>query len=101
MLSAGSAVAAASVQRADLAAATPIANTTRNRIAVSTYSYWRYRDDSKLDISTCIDLAGEMGFDGVEILEVQMQRKDNAFLQQLKRRALVHGLDLNILIGVV
>lgn len=66
----------------------------RNPIAVSTYSYWRYRDDSKLDISTCIDLAAEMGFDGVEILEVQMERKDNAFLQQLKRRALVNGLDL-------
>ena len=30
-----------------------------NRIAVSTYSYWRYRDDSKLSIEECIDLAAD------------------------------------------
>ena len=44
-----------------------------NFIAVSTYSYWRYRDDSKLGIEECIDLAADAGFDGVEILHVQMQ----------------------------
>ncbi len=65
-----------------------------NPIAVSTYSFWRYRADSKLKIEDCIDLAGDMGFDGVEILEVQMHRKDNAYLQQLKRRAFVAGMDL-------
>lgn len=65
-----------------------------NPIAVSTYSYWRYRDDSKLAIAPCIDLAAEMGFDGVEILEVQMGKKDNASLQRLKRQALTLGLDL-------
>jgi L-ribulose-5-phosphate 3-epimerase len=66
----------------------------RNRIAVSTYSYWRYRKDSKLSIEDCIDLAARAGFDGVEILHVQMQREDNAYLQMLKRRAFVNGLDL-------
>lgn len=81
-------------QQPGASATSSSASVRRNRIAVSTYSYWRYRDDSKLDISTCIDLAADMGFDGVEILEVQMQRKDNRFLQQLKRRALSHGLDL-------
>jgi sugar phosphate isomerase/epimerase len=65
-----------------------------NRIAVSTYSYWRYRKDTKLSIEECIDLAAETGFDGVEILHVQMQREDNAYLQLLKQRALVNGLDL-------
>jgi sugar phosphate isomerase/epimerase len=65
-----------------------------NPIAVSTYSYWRYRDDSKLTIDRCIDLAAEMGFDAVEILEVQMHRKDNEYLQSLKRRAFTAGLDL-------
>ena len=39
----------------------------RNRIAVSTYSFWRFRRDSKLPIEKCIDLAAEMGFDGVEL----------------------------------
>lgn len=66
----------------------------RNRIAVSTYSYWRYRKDSKLPIEDCIDLAAKAGFDGVEILHIQMRREDNAYLQMLKRRAFVNGLDL-------
>ncbi len=68
--------------------------TYRNPIAVSTYSYWRYRKDTKLPIEDCIDLAAEAGFDGVEILHVQMQAEDNAYLQMLKRRAFVNGLDL-------
>ncbi len=65
-----------------------------NPIAVSTYSYWRYRTDSKLKIEDCIDKAAEMGFDAVEVLEVQMHRKDNPYLQTLKRRAFVAGMDL-------
>ncbi len=35
-----------------------------------------------------------MGFDAVEILHVQMTRSDNAYLQQLKRRALINGVSL-------
>ena len=66
----------------------------RNPIAVSTYSFWRYRDDSKLSIEQCIDMAGEMGFDAVEILHIQMEEESNAYLQKLKRRAFVNGLDL-------
>jgi len=65
-----------------------------NRIAVSTYSFWRYRADSKLKIEDCIALAADMGFDAVEILEIQMHRKDNAYLQSLKRQALLAGLHL-------
>ena len=48
-----------------------------NRIAVSTYSYWRFRDDSRVSIERCIDLAAEAGFDGVEILHVQMRDESN------------------------
>ena len=66
-----------------------------NPIGVSTYSFWRYRKDTKLTIDKCIDLAAEMGFDGVEILHVQMQREDDAYLRQLKRQALVNGLELH------
>ncbi len=65
-----------------------------NSIAVSTYSYWRYRDDSKLGIEQCIDLAAETGFDGVEILHIQMQDESNGALQRIKQRAFSHGLDL-------
>jgi sugar phosphate isomerase/epimerase len=39
-------------------------------------------------------MAADMGFDAVEILEVQMHRKDNAYLQSLKRQAIAAGLDL-------
>ena len=76
-------------------AQTPAAAARRNRIGVSTYSFWRYRDDTKLPIEKCIDLAAEMGFDGVEILHVQMAGKEsNDYLQRLKRQAFTLGLDL-------
>jgi sugar phosphate isomerase/epimerase len=65
-----------------------------NPIAVSTYSYWRYRAGSKLKIEECIRLAAETGFDAVEILEIQMHRNDNAYLQSLKRQAFLAGLTL-------
>ncbi len=64
-----------------------------NPIAVSTYSFWRYRA-AKLKIEDCIALAGEMGFDAVEILEIQMHQRDDAYLQSLKRQAFVAGLSL-------
>ncbi len=71
------------------------------RFAVSTYSFWQFgrkelghaRNELR-DIGKCIDLAAEYGFDGVEILQVQMESEDNNYVQQLKRRAFVNGLDL-------
>jgi len=65
-----------------------------NRIAVSTYSFWQFRNKDLRDIETCIDLAAEMGFDGVEILHRQMESETNDVLQRLKRRAFLNGLDL-------
>ncbi len=65
-----------------------------NPIAVSTYSFWRFKKDSKLGVDKCIDLAGEMGFDGVDVLHIQMGSESNEYLQGLKRRAVVNGLDL-------
>ena len=65
-----------------------------NRIAVSTYSFWQFRNKDLRGIENCIDLAAEMGFDGVEILHRQMEREDNDYLQRLKRRAFLLGLDL-------
>ena len=65
-----------------------------NRIGVSTYSFWRFRDDSRLPIEQCIDLAAEMGFDAVEILHVQMEDESNGALQRIKQRAFRHGLGL-------
>src|SRR5262249_3967356 len=44
----------------------------------------------------CIDEAARMGFDGVELLLMQMEdeAKDPAALQRIKQRAFVNGLDL-------
>jgi sugar phosphate isomerase/epimerase len=67
-----------------------------NPIGVSTYSFWRFKDDSKLSVEQCIDEASRMGFDGVELLLMQMEEeaKDPAAVQRIKQRAFVNGLDL-------
>lgn len=75
-------------------AAKPAQKKQGNAIAVSTYSYWRYRPDSKLTIEQCIELAGEAGFDAVEILHVQMEDQSNPTLQRIKQKAFRLGLDL-------
>lgn len=64
------------------------------RIGVSTYSYWRFENDAYRPIEKCIDLAAAQGFDGVEILQVQMTDTSNEALQKIKRRAFLLGLDL-------
>jgi len=65
-----------------------------NPIGVSTYSFWRFGEGEKLPIETCIDHAAEWGFDAVEVLEIQMDRTDKAYLRMLKRRAFINGLCL-------
>ncbi len=65
-----------------------------NRIGVSTYSFWQFRNKDLRDIEKCIDMAAEMGFDGVELLHRQMEDESHAYLQRIKRRAFLYGLDL-------
>lgn len=65
-----------------------------NPIAVSTYSFWRFMPDSKMPIEACIQSAAELGFDGVDVLQIQMEDNSNSYLQTLKRTALVNGVDL-------
>src|SRR5262249_44458073 len=65
----------------------------RNPIGVSTYSFWQFRN-RRLDIADCIDRAAAMGFDGVEVLHIQMADESNASLQKIKRRAHSLGLAL-------
>ena len=64
------------------------------RFGVSTYSFWQFRAEPA-PIEACIDLAARMGFDGVEILQVQMgDDQSNTRLQRLKAQAHAHGLAL-------
>jgi L-ribulose-5-phosphate 3-epimerase len=72
-----------------------------NRIGVSTYSFWHFRGEP-VPIETCLELAADMGFDGVEILHVHMEEAakatggqvDKPYLRKLKQRAFSLGLDL-------
>ncbi len=66
----------------------------RHPIGVSTYSYWGFRRDEFRPIEKCLDLAARQGFDGVEILQVQMEDFSPAYLQKLKRHAFLNGLAL-------
>jgi L-ribulose-5-phosphate 3-epimerase len=65
------------------------------RIGVSTYSFWQFKNEEYRDLEKCIDLAGEMGFDAVEILHRQMKDESATYLQQLKQRAFLNGMSLN------
>jgi len=67
----------------------------RNRIGVSTYSFWQFNGPKEnVPIEQCIEAAARMGFDGIELLLVQMASEENGYLQNLKRQAFHAGLDL-------
>jgi sugar phosphate isomerase/epimerase len=66
----------------------------KTRFGVSTYSFWQFNREEFRDINTCIDMAAEWGFDGIEILHRQMTDESNATLQKIKQRAFINGLDL-------
>src|SRR5262249_49747450 len=67
----------------------------KQHIGVSTYSYWQFNRKELHDVATCIDLAAETGFDGVEILLRQIGEKpDHALVTKLKQRAFLNGLCL-------
>ncbi|MHA3774758.1 sugar phosphate isomerase/epimerase family protein [Verrucomicrobiota bacterium sgz303538] len=77
------------------AAASPI------KLAVSSYSYWHFRDP-KISIEGVIDKAAALGVQGVDILHRQMDFDQfaplddaaNAYYQRLKRHAFRAGVDL-------
>lgn len=68
----------------------------RQRIAVSTYSFWHLRGE-KFPIEKVIDQADAMGFDGVELLHRQFASEEKAYLNGLKQRAFDKGLALPML----
>ncbi len=79
-------------EKASMSAARKIKH---NPIGVSTYSFWQFNGPKEdTPIETCIDKAAAMGFDGIELLLVQMASEENSYLQDLKKRAFHAGLDL-------
>jgi sugar phosphate isomerase/epimerase len=78
-------------------AATRVAGTTGPiRFAVSTYSYWHF-EDQKYPVQKVIDQAADIGFEGVELLHVQMDNETPAYLNSLKQAAFRRGLALPML----
>jgi sugar phosphate isomerase/epimerase len=82
--------------RDEIPAADPPASPSqahRQHIGVSTYSFWQFRGE-RPGIEACIDKAAAMGFDGVEVLHVQMTDQSKAAVNAIKRRAHASGLAL-------
>ena len=51
----------------------PVATKKHNPIGVSTYSFWRFNGPKEnFSMEYCIEHAARMGFDGIELLLVQM-----------------------------
>lgn len=65
-----------------------------NRIGVSTYSFWGFQREAYQSVEKCLEISADMGFDGVEILQVQLQDFSPPTLRRIKRRAFSLGLDL-------
>ena len=86
---------AAGARATSIAEPAPV-RSIKNRIGVSTYSFWHFDEKTTQwrDIEKCLETAADMGFDGVEILQVQMLDTNPATLQKIKRRAFSLGLDL-------
>ena len=63
------------------------------QLGISSYSYWHFKEP-KIAIEHVIDEAARLEVSGVEILHRQMDSEDNSYLQGLKRRAFLNGLDL-------
>lgn len=68
----------------------------RIKLAVSTYSYWHFRDP-KYPIDKVIEDAARLGFDGVEILHRQMDNESPGYVNQLKQAAFRRGLSIPML----
>ena len=66
----------------------------RNRIGVSSYSFWGFSREELKPLRVCIDHAARMGFDGFEILQRQLESTERGELMKLKRQAFLLGLDL-------
>lgn len=65
-----------------------------NRIGVSSYSFWGFKRDNLRPMDVCLEHAARMGFDGLEILQRQLDSYEPAELFKIKRHAFLLGLDL-------
>ncbi|MBC7807413.1 MAG: sugar phosphate isomerase/epimerase [Akkermansiaceae bacterium] len=67
--------------------------TTDIRLALSTYSYWHFREP-KVGVQSVIEHTARLGISGVDILHRQLDSAENGYLQMLKHTAFRSGVDL-------
>jgi sugar phosphate isomerase/epimerase len=73
----------------------PAKKIRHNPIGVSTYSFWQFnKPKGEPPIEDIIDHVAAMGFEGVELLLVQLASEERSYLNNLKKRAFHSGLDL-------
>lgn len=66
-----------------------------NPIGVSSYSFWQFNGKKEdANMPYCIEQASMMGFDGIELLLVQMSSEEHSHLMKIKKQAFHAGLDL-------
>lgn len=95
LLGAGTAFTGFSQERKSSETVINPAKIKHNPIGVSTYSFWQFNGPKEeMPIEKCIEKAAAMGFDGIELLLVQMASEENGYLQKLKKQAYHAGLDL-------
>ncbi len=95
LAAAGTALAGCTTGETSTPAEEPKKKIRQNPIGVSTYSFWQFNGPPENSpIEECIDKAAAMGFDGIELLLVQMTSEENSYLNKLKKHAFHSGLDL-------
>ncbi|MCK4880136.1 MAG: sugar phosphate isomerase/epimerase [Bacteroidales bacterium] len=95
LATAGTALAGCTTGETSTPAEEPKKKIRQNPIGVSTYSFWQFNGPPENSpIEECIDKAAAMGFDGIELLLVQMTSEENSYLNKLKKHAFHSGLDL-------
>ena len=87
------ALAGSSLPFATPTAAAPAKAAGHVKLALATYSYWHFTK-KKYPIEKVIDHAAELGVEGVDVLQVQMDGEAPGYLRKLKRHAFVNGVDL-------
>ena len=65
-----------------------------NPVGVSSYSFWRFRNDQFRPIEVCLDASAKMGFEGLEILQRQLVDTSPDALNKIKSHAFALGLDV-------
>ena len=63
-------------------------------IGCCAYSYRQYLTSGEMSLEDFIDLAAELGLDGVELTSYYFPTTEASYLHSLKRRCLVNGLDV-------